>query len=176
MHLPSISTVRIRSLWAVVVDQSRNFLKSLPTPLQRQPITTLTFRQKDYGRVACRALLDQCCPDTGLISHNLANILGISIEELHLRSFIIAAGTFTTKHTNWMDNVIRLCLSQNHMFMITLMVIPEEWSCKMTYGVIIGKESMKQLDLDTSVQDEIISCGERQISMVPRLLDKRKNP
>ena len=64
---------------------------------------------------------------------------------------------------NQMDDVILLCLSQYHIFMITLMVIPDECSCEMTYGVIIGKESMKQLDLDTSVQDEIISCGERQI-------------
>jgi hypothetical protein len=38
----------------------------------------------------------------------------------------------------------------------------------MNYGVIIGQESMRLLDLDTSVRDNTVSWGDCEISMVPR--------
>ncbi len=41
------------------------------------PITVMTIPKKN-GRVACRALLDQCCMDEGLISYDLVDTLGLS--------------------------------------------------------------------------------------------------
>ena len=61
-----------------------------------------------------------------------------------------------------------LGLSQNRTFTITLMVILWECSIETTYGVIIGKESMQRLNVDTSIHKGTITWGERQISMVPR--------
>ena len=38
----------------------------------------------------------------------------------------------------------------------------------MTYGAILGQDAMRSLDLDTSIQNGVISWGERQTAMVPR--------
>ena len=38
----------------------------------------------------------------------------------------------------------------------------------MSYEVIMGQESMKHLDLDTSTHEHKISWGEQQIAMDPR--------
>ena len=38
----------------------------------------------------------------------------------------------------------------------------------MNYGVIIGQESMRLLDLDTSVRDNTISWSDCEVNMVPR--------
>jgi hypothetical protein len=38
----------------------------------------------------------------------------------------------------------------------------------MSYGIIIGQESMRLLDLDTSVCDNTISWGDWEVDMVPR--------
>ncbi len=62
------------------------------------------------------------------------------------------------------------------MFTITLIVIPQECSCEMTHVVILGQESMKRLDMDTSIQDGTIPWGEEASINGPKgLLNGRKN-
>lgn len=46
------------------------------------------------------------------------------------------------------------------------MVVPEQCSAGLSYGVIIGQESIRILDLDISVQDNTIRWSEEQISIV----------
>ena len=46
------------------------------------------------------------------------------------------------------------------------MVIPSQKSSN--YEVILGEESMHTLDLDTSVRDNMISWGDKEIPMVPQ--------
>jgi hypothetical protein len=85
------------------------------------------------------------------------------------RTFITAAGTFTADKILQITDAIVTCLSTNRiMFSIDLMVIPEKCSAGMNYGAIIGQESMRLLDLDTSVCDNTILWGEKSIPMVPR--------
>ena len=43
------------------------------------------------------------------------------------------------------------------------MVIPKD---NLSYGVILGQETMRSLDIDTSVRDNMISLGERELAMV----------
>ena len=86
------------------------------------PITVMTFPKKNE-RVACRALLDQCCIDKGLIRYELVDTLGLSGEMSHSKSFMTASGMFTTNHTVQIDDVMLPCLSQNCTFTITLMVL-----------------------------------------------------
>ena len=38
----------------------------------------------------------------------------------------------------------------------------------MKYGVILGQDGMRSLDLDTSIRENAITWGEKTISMVPR--------
>ena len=59
------------------------------------------------------------------------------------------------------------CLSWNQTFAIKLMVVPWECSTDFNYGVIFGQDTRWALDLDTSIQDNMISWGEEQIPMVP---------
>ena len=48
-----------------------------------------------------------------------------------------------------------------------LYVIHEECT-EMNYGIIIGQETMRKIDLDTSIRDNMISSGDGEIAMVPR--------
>jgi len=41
------------------------------------PITDITLPEKDQKRIASKVLINQCCTDQGLISQNLASMLGL---------------------------------------------------------------------------------------------------
>lgn len=132
------------------------------------PITILTLLDKDKQRIASKTLLDQCCTDTGLISFELAKMLGLPTTDGNPRTFVTAAGMFTANKVLQIKDAMLPCLSTNRTFSIDLMVIPEKCSAEMNYGAIIGQESMRLLDLDTSVRDNTISWGEKSIPMVSR--------
>ena len=132
------------------------------------PITILTLFNKNQERVACKALLDQCCTDTGLITWDLAETLSLPMTEGNPKTFVTAAGTFTTKDILKVSDAMLPCLSRNRTFMIELMVVPKECSTENNYGAIIGQESMRLLDLDMSVRDNTISWGDERIAMAPR--------
>ena len=72
-----------------------------------------------------------------------------------------------TKEYLHINGAMLPCLSSNRTFTIELMVVPQECSTDFDYGVIMGKDTMQYLDLDTSIQDNMISWGEEQIPMVP---------
>ena len=57
----------------------------------------MTF-PKNNVRIACIALLDQCCTVEGLINYDLANFLRLLGEKSQPKSSITATGTFTTNH------------------------------------------------------------------------------
>lgn len=67
------------------------------------------------------------------ISYDLANALRLSGEKSQSRSFPTAVGTYTTHRIIPINDVMLPCLSQNHTFTITLMVISQEYSHEMTY-------------------------------------------
>ena len=84
------------------------------------------------------------------------------------RSFVTAAGTFAANDTLQISDAMLPCLSSNRTFTIELTVIWNQCSVDMNYGIVIGQESMRLLNLDTSVRDNTISWGDQSISMVPR--------
>jgi hypothetical protein len=132
------------------------------------PITIITLLDSNQKRVACKALLDQCCTDRGLISWEMANMLNLPTTSSEPKVFATANGSFSSNATLKLENAMLPCLSTNRTFAIELMVIPKECSASMNYGVIIGQESMRLLDLDTSVRDNTISWGDCEVNMVPR--------
>ena len=132
------------------------------------PITIITLLDNDQKRVACKALLDQCCTDKGLISWDMAKMLDLPTTTGPPKIFATANGTFSSNEALKLDNAMLPCLSTNRSFTIELMVIPKECCVDMNYGIIIGQESMRLLDLDTSVRDNTISWGDCEVNMVPR--------
>ncbi len=60
-----------------------------------------------------------------------------------------------------------ICLSSNQTFAIKLIVVPRECSTDFNYGVIIGQDTIWALNLDTSMWDNMILWGDKQIPMVP---------
>ncbi len=106
--------------------------------------------------------------DKELIRWELASMLGLSKKRCSQQSFITAAGTFSTDHMVSIHDVMLPCLSPNCTFTIKLMVIPEQCSRNVTYGVIKGEETIRHLDLDTSVHDNSISWGNWHTVMVSR--------
>ena len=151
-----------------LMDISANFATTTATKKKNlHPITVITLLNKDQQRIACEALLGQCCTDSGWITWELADMLGLPMTSSKTRSFITAAGTFATNDTLRISDAMLPCLSSNQTFTIELMVIPKQCSVDMNYRVIIGQESMQLLDLDTSIRDNTISWGDQSISMVP---------
>lgn len=59
------------------------------------------------------------------------------------------------------------CLSSNSIFMIELMVVPCQSWADLNYSIVIGQDTMRVLDLNTSIPDNTISWREEQIPMVP---------
>lgn len=58
------------------------------------PISITTFLDNNHKRVACRALLDHCCIDMGLISWDLADMLNLPMTTSNPKVFTTANGTF----------------------------------------------------------------------------------
>ena len=132
------------------------------------PITIITLLDKNHRRIACKVLLDQCCLDKGLISWDMANMLGLPTSTGDSKVFAMANSTFCLNEVLKMNKAMLPCLSSNGTFTIKLMVIRNQCDMEMNYGVIIGQEFMRLLDLDTSVRDNTISWEDCKISMVPR--------
>ena len=106
------------------------------------PITIITLLDSNQKRVACKALLDQCCTDRGLISWEMANMLNLPTSSSDPKVFATANSSFSSNATLKLENAMLPCLSTNRTFTIELMVIPKECNVSMNYGIIIGKESM----------------------------------
>ena len=131
------------------------------------PITIITLPDKDQQRIACKALLDQCCTNKGLISWDLKKTLGHSTSKGDEKTFTTAAEIFTSDKVLCMTGAMLHCLSTTCMFSIELMVEPKQCSLDLNYGKIIGQETMILLDMDMSVHDITIFWGEEHISLVP---------
>jgi hypothetical protein len=58
------------------------------------PITIITVLDSNQKRVACKALLDQCCTDRGLISWDIANMLNLPTTTSDSKVFATANSTF----------------------------------------------------------------------------------
>ena len=84
-------------------------------------------------------------------------MLGLPTIKGNPHTFATAAGTFTTDCILKVENAMLPCLSTNRTFTAKLMVIPAQGTSN--YGVILDQDSMRSLDLDTSAQDNTISCG-----------------
>jgi hypothetical protein len=132
------------------------------------PITIITLLDNHKKRVACKVLLDQCCTDKGLISWDMAKALNIPAIPSSPKTFATANGTFSSTEVLKLEGAMLPCLSTNRTFSLELMILPKECSHQANYGVIIGQETMRLLDLDTSVRENTISWGECEIGMVSR--------
>jgi hypothetical protein len=97
----------------------------------------------------------------------MANMLNLPTITSDSKVFATANGTFSANAMLKLDNAMLPRLSTNRTFNIELMVIPKECDVDMNYGVIIGQESMRLLDLDTSVRDNTISWDDCEVDMVP---------
>jgi hypothetical protein len=145
-----------------------NIISKTSSKTNLHPITILTIPDKNQHRVACTTLMDQCCTDNGIISWELAKMLDIPTHNTTPKTFITAAGTFMTDKTVKLTNAMLPCLSTNETLTLELMIIPKEYSNDLHYGAIIGQDSMRKLDIDTSVRHNTISWHDNKISMVSR--------
>ena len=98
------------------------------------PITIITLLDNDQKRAACKALLDQCCTDKGVISWDMANMLNLPTTTSDSK-------VFATNEALKLENTMLPCFSTNRSFTIKLMVIPKE-CVEQNYGIIIGQESI----------------------------------
>jgi hypothetical protein len=95
---------------------------------------------KNQQRVACKALLDHCCTNTGLISRELTKMSDLPASIGTPKTFITMAGTFTMDKVLKFSDTILLCLSMIHTLTLKLMIITKECSSELNNGEIIRQE------------------------------------
>jgi hypothetical protein len=94
-------------------------------------ITILTLLDKNQTRIACTTLLDQCRTNNGIFSRELTKMLNVPTYNGTPKTFIMAAGTFTTDKTAKLTNATLPCLLPSKTFTLELMIVPEECNSKM---------------------------------------------
>jgi hypothetical protein len=79
----------------------------------------------------------------------------------------MANGMITTSHEVRIKRVKLPGLSKRREFKLTLQIVPDTVS--LNYGIVLGLNTMKQINLDTSVRNKTISwSGELSTLMVPQ--------
>jgi hypothetical protein len=119
------------------------------------PITVISMPGANGTIKATLCLIDQCCTGSGMIASKFAKILGLQVIQTNACSFNMANRVLTTNLQVNLTHVKLPMLSQQHNFEITLQIVPQQVT--INHGVILGLETMKQIDLDTSVHDSSIS-------------------
>jgi hypothetical protein len=122
---------------------------------------------KDKVTKATTCLVDQCCTGSGMITSAFAKILGIESTPTTPREFSTANGTLTTTTEVNIKGVKLPGLSKRREFKLTLQIVPDTVS--LNYGIVLGLETMKQINLNTSVRNKTISwSNELSTPMVPQ--------
>ncbi len=101
-----------------------------------------------------------------MITSAFAKILGIESTPTTPREFSTANGTLTTTTEVNIKGAKLPGLSKRREFELTLQIVPDTVS--LNYGIVLGLETMKQINLDTSVRNEMISwSNELSTPLVP---------
>jgi hypothetical protein len=126
-------------------------------------MVVITLLEKSQLRIACNALLDQCCTDKCYIIFDLLQMLLNATKQNNARTFTIAQCFMSWCHA---------ALSFHKSNFLELMVTPKQCFADLTYVIIIGQESMRLFVLDMSVHDNTLSWGCLQQCS---LMGKRRN-
>jgi hypothetical protein len=122
---------------------------------------------KDKVTKATTCLIDQCCTGSGMITRDFARILEIESTPTTPREFSTANGMLTTTTEVRIEGAKLPGLSIRREFKLTLQIVPDAVS--LNYGIVLGLDTMKQINLNTSVQNETISwSNELSTPMVPQ--------
>ncbi len=102
-----------------------------------------------------------------MIASKFVEILGLQVIPTSPRSFNTANGVLTTGSQVNLTHVKLPMLSKQCKFEVSLQIVPQQ--VIMNHGVILGLETMKQIDLDTSVHASSISWSNKLVTtMVSR--------
>ncbi len=113
------------------------------------PITVMSMPGAKGTNKATSCLIDQCCTGSGMIACKFIKILGLQVILTSPRSFNTANGVLTRDSQVNLTHVKLPLLSKQCKFEISLQIGPQQVT--MNHGVILGLETMKQIDLYTSV-------------------------
>ncbi len=141
-------------------------MKTSQVGTQVHPITVISLPGKDKVTKATTCLIDQCCTGSGMITSAFEKILGIESTPTTPREFSTGNGMLTTSHEVRIERAKLPGLSKRGEFKSTLQIVPDTVS--LNYGIVLGLDTMKRIDLNTSVRNETISwSGEFLTPMVP---------
>jgi hypothetical protein len=142
-------------------------MMTLQSGTQVHPITVISMSEKVKVTKATTCLIDQCCTGSGMITSAFAKILGIKSTPTTPREFSMVNGMLTTFHQVRIKRAKLPGLSKRKEFELTLQIVPDTVS--LNYSIVLGLDTIKQIDLDTSVRNETISwSSELSTPMVPQ--------
>ena len=114
-----------------------------------------------------RILLDPCCTGTGLISARVADSLGLNIRPAtHHGTFTSVGGKFNTIGYVTVPSVMLPVLSQDKTVTLELEVVPDK--ANMIYSIIMGQDTMHDLQIDTKISTHEIIWEDTHRPMVSR--------
>ncbi len=138
-------------------------------------ITVISMPGKDKVTKATTCLIDQCCTGFGIITSAFARILGIESTPTTPREFSMANGMLTTTTEVRIKGAKLSGLSRRRELELTLQIVPDTVS--LNYGIMLSLDTMKQINLDTSVWNKTISWSDELLTPMvphPNLSGRRK--
>ena len=115
-----------------------------------------------------RTLLDSCCTGAGLVHSNVIKDLGMCMEDTGTRgsTYTSVGGTFRSQGRVKVPSVMFPVFSGDRTFNLELEVVPTRGH--MTYGMILGQDTMRKLEIDTIVSRNIFVSKDIERPMVER--------
>ena len=100
--------------------------------------------------IVTRTLLDPYCIGTEFISARVADSLGLDIRSAtHRGTFTSVGGKFNTNEYATVPSVVLPVLPQDKKATFELEVLPDK--AHLTYSIIMGQETMHDLQIDTKI-------------------------
>ena len=127
-----------------------------PTESDKHPVTVALTKSVNGDAIVLRTLVDPCCTRRGLMSLKTAKSLGLEVQTTQrLGTYTSVGGKFKSLGYVKVPAVMLPALSPDKTFALELEVVPDEGH--MTYSIIIGQNTMRDLKLDVKIStDEII--------------------
>ena len=136
-------------MYVFAVDADSNARKN------KHPVTVALTRDVNGRPSVLRTLIDACCTGRGLISEKTVKSLGLKMtKKSHGGTYTSVGGKFKSLGYVRIPALILPVLSQDQSFSVELEVVPDN---NMSYSIIMGQQTMHDLQIDTKISSyEII--------------------
>lgn len=131
------------------------------------PVTLMTLKDTPKEWLIARVLIDQCCAETGFITHDLAMALGPPLTKETDTTPFKTASNLLDKHSN-QTRMLQTSFPFKHLHIQSSFHSNAKIGQFSDNDVILCQASKAHHDLDTTYCTKIISWGNKELPLVSR--------